>query len=247
MTGLQLLRTELFKQKRNFLWKIVIFFPLMEAALVYLDLYLRRDYLVQTYAKQGVDTLWGILIQENHSVAMWSVFISMAVVVITAIVHTVEDTSGGWKYSLSLPVRRGQIYLAKWVASMSIAVIVIVLNSAGLILAGLFLRADTPLDAGLFLRYILLQSLAVIGIVSLQQFLNHCFKNIILPVSIGIGSNVVSLMLMTAGLSPYIPYAYVYPAVPGPKFVDFPLWGSVAFGLFFFALGLANFSRKDLL
>lgn len=247
MKSLQVLRNELLKQKRSFLWKLVLFFPLMEAALVFLDVMIRQDYLFGSYGKHGVNTLWGILIQENHSSAMWCVFLSMAIIVISAVIHNVEDTSGGWKYSLSLPVRRGEIYLAKWAASWIIGLIVIIMNSLGLIAAGLIIGSKTPVDLNLFLEYILLQSVAIIGIVSFQQFLNHCFKNVILPVSIGIGTNVMTLMLIGAGLSQYIPYAYTYPAVPGPKFADFPLWGSVVFGVIFFVLGWFQFSRKDML
>ena len=61
----RLVMAEFLKQKRSFLWPVVLATPLLGAFLSFCNLFLRYDYLMGLEANQGL-TPWQVLLFQHH-------------------------------------------------------------------------------------------------------------------------------------------------------------------------------------
>lgn len=243
MKAWSVLAAELYKQKKGVLWKLVFGGPALVALLVFLNMSIRYDYLMQRYEGK---TSWEAMLNEVFF--MWAFFLPVGVTLLAAIVHFREYSENAWKHLLSLPVRREHVYAAKWLVIVVATVLSVLALLVGLLLGGLAIGFPEPYPAGLYGRYALYLMCSSLGITSVQHWLSSRFRNAILPVAIGVSGTVGAIFLAQSEWMRYLPYAAPLYAMPDPA-VDTGV--TVVSGLLFGAAallaGMFEFGRRDIL
>jgi hypothetical protein len=217
---------------------------------MFLDMYLRyHDYLQDIALKKGI-TSWYMLLVENHGVLNWGMFLSVFVALISAVVYQTEYQQNSWKSLLSLPVSKNSVYLSKWMAVILFSYILIALNCLGLFAVGKLIGFPEPFDLDLYSRYVLYQYAGILGVASIHNWLSSRFKNILMPIAVGVAGLVGSSIIMYQfpGLIQWFPYLYPF-AAAGLKGLDpsVSLYGGTISGVIFLILGMAEFRRRDIL
>ncbi|MCG0274886.1 MAG: ABC transporter permease [Thermosediminibacteraceae bacterium] len=241
-----LLWTDIIKQKRSLVWPAAFLAPLITEALLFLDFYLRRDYILNRAAKEGLSA-WQTLVLEHHLTALWFITLPMAVTVVCALLYHAEHASGGLRYTLSLPVGKGRLYLSKWCTGAIFLCLMLLLDALMLAAVGKIFRLPGGLDYQLIMRYIANQTVAAVGIMSLQMWLSAIAANVILPLAAGFIGITTSLFLaQDQNIARIIPYAHVLYTMPLPGENNrLALEGGIFFAAFFLVAGLLCFSKKD--
>lgn len=243
MKAWSVIAAELYKQKKGILWKLAFGSPALVSVLVFLNMSLRYDYLMQRYAGK---TSWEAMLNEVFF--LWAFFLPIGVTLLAAIVHFREYSENAWKHLLSLPVRRGHVYAAKWLVIVLATVLSVLALMAGLRLSGLIIGFPEPFPFGLYGQYALYLIFSSLGIASVQHWLSSRFRNTIIPVAVGVSGTVGAIFLAQSEWMRYIPYAAPLFAMPGP---DGDAGVSIVSGLLFgtaaLLAGMLEFGKRDIL
>jgi len=244
-----LIKTELSKQKRGFIWFMIIGIPLGTTGAMFLDMYLRYHNYLYGIAQKNSMTSWEMLLGENHRVLGWGVFLPLFIAVIATIIHYTEFEENNWKQLLTLPVSRTNVYVSKFIIILFFSFIMIALNTIGLILVGEVIGFPEEINYGLYGGYILNQYGAILGIVAFHNFLSSHSKNAIKPVIIGFMGIIItpSILSKSSTIGNLIPYSYTY-YIDGLKGND-PLigvYGGLISMILISIIGIISFSRRDI-
>lgn len=242
MNGWTLMAVEWFKQKRTVLPWLVVGGPLLVAGMIFLDFYLRYDYLLQ---KKGGMNSWAIMLEELWF--LWSLFFPAGITLIAALVHTREFSDNAWKHLLALPVSRTALYLCKWLWIWLLSCLAVVLLFAYLFVAGVAVGFPEPFAFRLFSSYGYHLSVAALGVASLQHWLSSRFKNPVFPVAIGLAGSIGAFFLAQSEAARFIPYAAPLFAMPMNNPDQWiAIAGGVVPGTVMLAAGLAEFYKRDI-
>lgn len=237
-----LLKTEFLKQKRGFFWPMVLLAPVSLGAMIFVDIYLRYDYLASRY--EGFSS-WQIMLLEGY--VIWFLMFSLAVVMMCALIFYVEYAAGGLKYTISLPTGRDRVYFAKWFFCVIASYVMILLQTAALIAVGKILHFPEPLDYMLFIKHAVYQFAAVLGVISLQIYMGSITDNIILPLSIGtVGIATAIFFAQDQRIARFIPYAYEIFTLPLPGENNTVAVMGGLVGIALLLLGAYCFKKKDI-
>ncbi|MFD2671093.1 ABC transporter permease [Marinicrinis sediminis] len=245
---LTMLHAEWIKQKRNGIWWLVLLLPLGTTLAMGLDMVLRyADYLHPQWAKTG-GTSWELLLAENHGVLGWGLFLPLFIAVLSTFIHHVELKQPMWKQLLAMPIPKVCHYAAKYTTVMLFSLILIILNSAGLILIGWLMDFPEPFPLQLFLQYILFQWVAIWGVAAIQNMLNILMRNPVLPVCAALAGMVASGMLLFHPSPMVAAFPYVQAFIAGDMSkIDpsYAVYGGIMSSILFQAIGLYGFLRKE--
>ncbi|MBS4538929.1 ABC transporter permease [Clostridium sp. D2Q-11] len=245
-----LIKTELSKQRRGFIWLMILGIPLGTTMAMFLDMYIRyHDYLYVKGQELGF-TSWDILLRENHRVLGWGIFLPLFIAVIATIIHYTEFEEDNWKKLLTLPVRRWEVYISKLITIVIFSFIMIALNSLGLVLVGKVIGFPEAINYRLYGEYILYQYVAILGVVALHNFLSSHTKNVIIPVVIGFLGIIVApgVLSKNPDLAKLIPYTYTYyinNLNVGNSSIA--LYGGIISMILISVVGILSFNKKDIL
>ncbi|NLM51414.1 MAG: ABC transporter permease subunit [Firmicutes bacterium] len=241
----RLIKGELLKQKRSFLWPVVIFTPLVGTLLTFANFCLRYDYLRGLAAKQNLSS-WQLLLTQHHF--LWAFFLPLVATIVASHVHYLEYKSSGWKQILALPVSRIKVYVAKWVLVFLLNLFMIIENSICLFLVGKVLGFPEIFDLSLFLTYTGYQIVAVSGLIGSQCFLSANLSNASVAMTIGFVGVASSLFFaQSEQLAKFIPYAHMIFTLPDPTINNaIALNYGFSCGLIFLGLGMIFFQRKEI-
>ncbi|WP_257349893.1 ABC transporter permease [Pseudalkalibacillus decolorationis] len=251
MKLVQLIGTELSKQKRSFLWLFLFIIPLGTTGAMLLDMVIRYDdYLFPNAQENGISS-WEMLINENHGVLSWGLFLPVFVAVISAFIHQNESKVDNWKNLLSLPVTRGSVLLSKYLIILVFGWLLVLFNALGLILVGKLTGFPESVSFELFGRYVLFQFISLLAIAAIQNLLNVIMKNPIFPVVVAFVGMIVSgiLMYQHQQIGKFFPFLYPYIAGDLGKFgfnPDIAISGGLIYGAIVFMVGLFVFNKKDI-
>ena len=254
MRILRLLKTEFLKQKGSFLWAVIFLIPLGTTGAALLDIYLRQYDKFATMAIGKGFTLWEALLLESHNNIGWGRFIPIFIGVICAVVYYTEYKSDSWKNILSLPIEKRRIYFSKFITILLFSLILITLNSLGLILIGTIYNFPGPTNWLLFAKYVLYQFCAIMGVAAIHNWLSSYFKNMVIPIFMGVGGIVVSSVFTTnmPHVGKYFPYVHQYLIggwfTEGYNGLD-PFTGvyeGIISGLIILFLGYLEFRNRDI-
>lgn len=243
-------KNEVSKQKGGFAVLIAVLSPLTMVLLNFVDLYLRYDYLKKHMAsRSGITNPWEIALSEGHF--LWVFMLTLSVVILSTLVIYVEQQNGGWRYYMTLPLRRREVYLAKWGTVVILTFIMIFLYAVFMFISGKLLGFSGSPEKGLIVRYVMNECIGALGIISLQVYLSSWSKNITIALSIGfIGVVSQYFFAQSEVLSKIIPYTYELFTLPIKEMglnTDIPFYGGLAFGSILLILGLLSFKRKDII
>ncbi|KNF08202.1 ABC-2 family transporter protein [Gottschalkia purinilytica] len=246
MAFMECINSEILKHKRTLFKKLLFLFPIGEAFLVFLDIYIRKDYLIEVYSQRGLGK-WDMIFLENYGTAGYAIFFTMFSIIIASIVFSIEDKNGGWKYSLTIPLSKEKLYISKYITSIIATFTVPVLNTLGLIIIGLIFGFEKEFDIVIPLKNIVFQWIALFGIISTQQFLSVINKNNIKSVSYGVLGTFLGVSIVkNSGLGYFIPYNYLFLAYYTDIEIKKLVLGSLISTAIFLTLGVVTFKRKDI-
>ncbi|WCN37331.1 ABC transporter permease [Aneurinibacillus uraniidurans] len=244
MSALILVKAELYKQKKGIIWWLAIGAPLMVAVMMLLDVGFRYDYLMGRGQKAGLDS-WGVLIQEM--MYMWATFCPMGITLLAAIVHYREFSENGWKHLLSLPVKRWKVYVAKWLVILLFTYFAIFVLNVGLFVVGKVLHFPEPFNLLLYGRYAGYQALGVLGIVGFQHWLSSRFKNVMIPIAIGVALSICVMFLAQSEMLSFFPHVAILYSIPFEDVAhNRPVLGGMIGGAVLLFLGMWEFQKRDI-
>ncbi|NLX90832.1 MAG: ABC transporter permease subunit [Firmicutes bacterium] len=241
----RLLKGEFLKQKKSFIWPVVVLTPLLGAFLSFCNLFFRYDYLMSLEHNQGHNS-WQLLLNQHHFI--WAFLLSLVATIIASHVHYLEYRSNSWKQALALPVSRANTYLAKWSVVLILNTLMISGNSIYLVAVGKGMGFTELLDVNLFLNYTAYQILAITSLIGIQSWLSTSLNNANVALAIGFVGVASSLFFaQSEQLAKFLPYAHMIYTLPDPTINNaIALYYGLTFGLIFLGFGIMFFKRKEI-
>lgn len=247
MELVSLLKTEWYKQKRGLLWLFLLIIPSGTTLAMYLDMKIRfTDYLLFRAKEEGINS-WEMLLMENHHVLGWGVFLPLFVGIIYTLIYQMEISQNSWKQYLSLPIKKENAFLSKFLMGFFFSFLLIALNTAGLVVVGKIIGFPEAIDWRIYGEYIFYQTIVIMGVAAIQNWLSSYLLNPILPVFIAFMGLIISVIL-SSQLAKYFPYSLVnlMDSVKGQFNLQVVLT-SLLFAILGLVLGAWHFKKKDIL
>lgn len=157
------------------------------------------------------------------SVNSWSILMMpLFITLLTFYVNYTEHRASGWKFIYSLPLPKFSIYSAKYLMSLVIFFVMIVLYFLFNLTAIHSLSAiypQVPFESAnetmnLFIHFMKM-SVAAIAILSIQFFVSLLIHNFIFPIGFGVFATIANATLLRWEHSHFIPYAYPFFSIKG--------------------------------
>ncbi|OEK05101.1 ABC transporter permease [Roseivirga misakiensis] len=229
---------ELYKFRRTFiLWFLILapaFIPVIN-----LIIFLSRGDVIM--AEGG--NPWSKLLQFSIDPANF--LFPFFVMIVALFVNSIEYNSNTWKLIYTQPLSRTVVYLSKVKVFAFMIFSSLMLFGTFTVLVGYILKVAAPelgfdqaFGISIFFKLSFKVFLATMGYASIQFWLSQRFKNLILPLGIGI-AGFISFMILVQGwkYAPYHPYGYQILGLGSVADPNFSLWGNMEF--IYRSLGLA--------
>ncbi|KKI91553.1 hypothetical protein WQ54_14265 [Bacillus sp. SA1-12] len=235
----------------------VEWFKLKRSKIVYMTTVLTLFALIQGYqfartdnSENAEEVFKGFLYQGSMAAYGWLI-LPLIITVIIAMIARIEHSSNGWKQLFALPVKRGQVYVAKLLISFVLIVYSLVLLYLGLAVAGHMLEIGPIPYLWMAKRFgmIFLSSLPIIGILF---YVSYRFMHVGIPMTLG-GGLAFPAMLVANSETYWIFYPWDYPIVSSLNFVfEIGEKGMIMIGIsisifLLSMLGVFRFRTKDIL
>lgn len=178
---------------------------------------------------------WDLLIR--FSIDPGNFLFPFFVMIIALFVNNIEHSANTWKLIYTQPLTRSTVYLSK----MKVYIVMILFS---LMLFGLFsmgvgyamqlirpeLGFDQPFNPGLLFGACFKVFLCSLGYASIQFAISQKWKNLILPLGIGL-AGFISFMILVQGwkYAPYHPYGYQILGLGGLNGEEPQLWADMKF------------------
>ena len=185
------------------------------------------------------------------------VFMPVYVILITSLIPQLEHRNNTWKQVLTSPQSKFNIYFSKFFIIQLLILLFVLLHNlfTTLGLIGIdAVRHDLKLTShSLDWRWLLRANgnafISVFAISAFQFWLGVRFRNFIVPLAIGVGLW-LSTMIIVGGFNwPHgdkVPFAFPFMMVmPSYKTLDFVVWSSLAYGIFFSLIGFFDFAKRN--
>lgn len=207
------IQTELIKTKRSAaLWLAVL--GAGAIPLVYFIFYLSRP-------DAALPRLQGAP-WEKHFMQGWQAFsgflLPMFVILICSLVPQIEYKNNAWKQVFASPQSIANIFLSKYIAIMLMILLLFVLFSLFMILAAYISNmihpelpfTKTAIPWAVQFKLSARTFLALLAIISIQYWFSLRFRNFIVPIGLGLGLLVMTLVAMNWEHINKLPYAFPY-------------------------------------
>lgn len=159
---------------------------------------------------------WTAFIQSNLQAIAFLLF-PLHVILTIAININIEHKENSWKKLFVLPVSRESIYISKLLFLLfQVFISLIIFSLSIFILGGILGLVHSELnflnfypELCSFSKLMVRLFISILGIFSIQFFLSLLFKNIIIPISLGVFMSIVATIIASAWkYSIYFPYAF---------------------------------------
>jgi hypothetical protein len=159
---------------------------------------------------------WDAFIQSNLKAIAFLLF-PLHVILTIAININIEHKENSWKKLFVLPIKRESIYISKLIFLLFQVFISLLIFSLSMFLFGVvlgfvhnelnFLNYSPAFSS--YSKLIIRLFISILGIFSIQYFLSLFFKNIIVPISLGVFLTIVATIIVQGWEhSIYFPYAF---------------------------------------
>lgn len=229
---------ELYKYRRTFILWFLILAPAFVPVINFIIFLTKGSELM---AEGG--NPWEQLMQFSINPA--NVLFPFFVMIVALFVNSIEYNSNTWKLIYAQPLSRTTVYLAKVKVFAFMIFSSLMLFGVFSILAGYTLRLTNPglgfeqaFDASIFFKLSFKVFLTTMGYASIQFWLSQRFKNLILPLGVGI-AGFISFMILSQGwkYAPYHPYGFQILGVGNLADPEYSLWDNMVY--IYRSLGLA--------
>ena len=241
---------EIFKFRGTFTFWLLVIAPAFIPIINFLILWRRGEDVV----KDG--NAWEMLMQLSMGPANF--LFPFFIIMIALLVNNIEYNANTWKLIHVQPLSRVTVYLAKMKTFMLMLFISLMLFSSFTILVGLSMRSVQPglgFEAafdfskiyGLYFKIFL----CTLGMASIQFWISQHWKNLILPLGVGI-AGVISFMILVQGwkYAKYHPYGYHILATNGLTPDNPSIWAEMnpvylSVGLAFVVFSLTGWEQSQ--
>lgn len=220
---------EIYKYKKTFTLWLLLLAPAFIPFINFMILWRKGDKVIQPGTNPW-DTLLGFSIDPANF--LFPFFVMM----VALLVNNIEYSSNTWKLIYTQPLSRMALYISKMKVFIAMIFISLMLFATFTILVGLSMRVVNP-DLGFNQAYnyghiyaIMFKIfLATLGMASLQFFISQKWKNLIIPLGVGI-AGLISFMILVQGwkYAPYHPYGYAILSIGGFRIEGFRLWSDMS-------------------
>jgi len=208
---------------------------------------------------EAYSNTWGI-----HFLQGWQVFnaflLPMFVILICSLIPQIEYKNSAWKQVFASPQTIGNIFFSKYLTILIMILFLFfvfnILMVLSAVVPNLFFRKYTFLSNSIdwmqLVRLNLKTFISLLAIISFQYWLSLRFRNFIVPIGIGLGLLVTSLILYQLRWEHIykVPYAFPVLTMEGIREPDFKLqnheWNAIAYFIFFTLLAFLDMRfRKE--
>lgn len=199
---------EQIRLKHTWVWKLVLLSPLFVCAMYFCIFYFEGAHFI----KEG-QIAWNAYI-GNTSRTVFFLFLPLFIILFTLLNQQLDHQANIRKLTFTLPTPQWAQVLAQWAYGLMLYTFTFVWYLVLLLFSGWILSqlkpalgfeglGDSKYIVGIFNGY-----LASLGMLALQFVLSYYFKNMIIPLSIGMAGFVSAMVLLQWEHVIYHPYAY---------------------------------------
>jgi hypothetical protein len=237
---------EFLKLKRTLALRLAVAAPLF-IVLLQLGVYLGRG---EEMDRGGANPVFGF---ARGIVTLWTlIFLPFYATLASSLLASLDHHEHHWDQLFALPLRRGSIYAAKWIALAGLVVLsslalpVFALGAAGVLKLVRPEWAGAGLPLGLLLNGVGRSCAAALLLISLQFWFSLRWRSFVLSLAIGIAGIMSGIILITAPLKVLSLYPWTAPgaaASPAQPLVAL-LWGSCG-GIILGVAACWQLARRD--
>lgn len=237
-------KVELLKLRHSKILNIVMFLPLFFVILGFTNFLRYRE----LFTEKGQNVWSQVYTQSSMFYGLF--LIALFITIIIAVLVRIENAEDNFKRILTLPIKRSDLYIAKLVVVCGIVALNLIIFMLLTIFVGLIMAPSNqsmPMELIYSPMLCIVASLPVIGI---QYYLSMKFKNIAIPLGIGLAFSIPALLINNTKYWMLFPWAYpgrVLLNAGGISF-DCPTYIyiiSVVVFIIFTIVGLYEFNNKD--
>ncbi len=202
-----LILNDIFKQKRTILMFMVVLIPIATTMLLGIDFFIRyKNYLYGVAISKGM-TSWQMLLNEEKMV-LFNQFLPLFVAIIIGSIFETEYKNNGWTLTLTEPIKKKNIILSKTITTIIFVLIMLIINSFGLVAIGLLMKFPEAFSFSLIVKSFLLKLSGALSIIAIHLFLTLKYKNTL--VSIGYAGVFCVISQNLLSFSSYNPYSFAF-------------------------------------
>ncbi len=161
---------------------------------------------------------WGRFRNIGH-VLYTNFFICPFAVLLTSAFFFVEQRANAWKYLYTLPAGRGKIFISKTLTLIALlfstALLLVIFSTlSGYSLDYKYPEMEFSYHSPELWNYtskLFHSSIAILGVIGIQTFLCFRFRNVFVPLGIGIGLFILGLVMGTTNQAQALYFPYSYP------------------------------------
>ncbi|MCR3761752.1 ABC transporter permease [Clostridium felsineum] len=240
------LKLEFMKFRKSFIKFLFIFPAVLSAAMLTIGLYFRKNSFISYGGLK--DSFSGVLL-ANNSILAWNIILLLFVIAMSISLFYIETANDSLTSICSSNLKRGSIYLGKWMFLFISTLLMISIGIFILIIDAKIFGIPIVLDNGVIMKYICFELFFSLGLVSFQLFLISILKDIttstIVSLLAAVGFNAVHI---GKGIVPYIPYLYYSNSTPfsDTNILRQSLITSLIYFVVFLVIGVVTFNFKDI-
>jgi ABC-2 type transport system permease protein len=234
---------EILKLKRTLALWLALLTPMLIVLLQFV-------FVLRVPASRRAKGIWVTMEQGNM---MWPIFLlPLMACLLTALLNGLEHRENNWKHLFALPVPRWSVYAAKVVGAHVLVAIGSLALFAGTLGAGYALHAMLPnVPFGPAPWVTMLKRLALIfaasgALISIHVWVSARAKTFPLPLGLGVGAVLISLIAARDGAMKYWPWMFPVNTIDPGRWVAALVLGAGG-GLLIAVLGAWDTSRRDIL
>lgn len=201
MTMLSLLRSEWYKLRKTKASIIWITAPLVGLGTGILT----GDMIMEAETTATFNAWFFQAVYTNMSYAL--LFLPLITAVLASLICRYEHQANGWKQLLSLPITRGQLFVAKYSLLLFLVFVMQVMYLGAIFLAGKINGITDPFPWIIIWKSILGGWVAVFPLLALQLGLSILFKSFALPLAINVIFTLPGILVINSEkIAPYYPW-----------------------------------------
>jgi lantibiotic transport system permease protein len=204
--------SEWLKQRRSMTRWLVLAGGMFVPVILFLIRARRRNLLP---AMHESDTFWTTLWNQSWN-SMSTVFLPMFIIVAVSVIIQIESRNNAWKQLHASPQPLPIIFFAKLTIILLIVVELFAVFNVGIYVSGvlpvlLFKGVGypvAPLPVALFLKRNLVYFIDGLPIVAMQYLLSLRFRNVMVPIGIGMAMWFIAIVAISSDYNYLLPYGY---------------------------------------
>lgn len=120
-----LIITDLFKLRKNFIWKLIFIIPILSISLLQLLVVTQMSPINDYSTSMGVNG-WMLLISQNSGPVLWPSIINLIIMLTSIAIYQVEFKENSFNTQMCFPVSKSKIFLSKFLIILFIIYIYII-------------------------------------------------------------------------------------------------------------------------